>query len=496
MFYLSYIGAELRRRKGRTFLTALGLGVGVGLVVAVSALSSGLDRAQKEVLKPLTGVGTDLSVTRPLKLDRNGKAVTTGIGPGSNLSAAERRKLQDENGRARLGLGNLGKAGEKFTRDSVVATTNLSFPASEAARLAKLDGVQAVAPSLTLTAITVSGTVPKSTGGGGFGAPGGGSSGGGPPQNIDFESRTVTGVDQSRPSLAPVTRGQISSGRWFSTGKRAEAVLGIAYARRKGLGVGDLVTVKGKDFRVIGLSRTPLGGDAADLYVKLGQLQTLAGRAGRANLVNVRADSGSRVGAVEREIKGVFPGAAVTTSEDLANRVGGSLADAQSLTDKLGSVLVIVALAASILIASLLTLTSVAKRTRELGTLKAIGWRQRLVVRQVTGESLAHGLLGGVMGAAIGVAGAALIGAVGPELKATVAAAAQSAGPGGPGGPGGFGQGAIAAGSEVVKLDAPVDAGLVLLAIGLAVLGGLLAGAAGALRAARLRPADALRNLD
>ena len=70
MFYLSYIVAELRRRAGRTALTALGLGIGVGLVVTVTALSKGLDDAQQKVLKPLTGVGTDMSVTRPLRVSR------------------------------------------------------------------------------------------------------------------------------------------------------------------------------------------------------------------------------------------------------------------------------------------------------------------------------------------------------------------------------------------------------------------------------------------
>ena len=39
----------------------------------------------------------------------------------------------------------------------------------------------------------------------------------------------------------------------------------------------------------------------------------------------------------------------------------------------------------------LLTLSSVAKRTKELGTLKAIGWPQSKVVRQVSGESLVQG---------------------------------------------------------------------------------------------------------
>src|SRR6185436_20939598 len=74
MFYLGYMLSELRRRKGRTLLTALGLGVGVGLVVTVSALSKGVDDAQQKVLKPLTGVGTDMSVTRPLKLSGSGPA--------------------------------------------------------------------------------------------------------------------------------------------------------------------------------------------------------------------------------------------------------------------------------------------------------------------------------------------------------------------------------------------------------------------------------------
>src|SRR6185436_16165078 len=94
MFYLGYAFSELRRRKGRTLLTALGLGVGVGLVVTVSALSAGLDDAQKKVLEPLK-LGSD--------------------GP-EGLSQKERKQLEAENGPRRFDLGKQAEPGEKFTR--------------------------------------------------------------------------------------------------------------------------------------------------------------------------------------------------------------------------------------------------------------------------------------------------------------------------------------------------------------------------------------------
>jgi ABC-type antimicrobial peptide transport system permease subunit len=114
------------------------------------------------------------------------------------------------------------------------------------------------------------------------------------------------------------------------------------------------------------------------------------------------------------------------------------------------------------------------------------------VVRQVTGESLIQGLFGGVIGVAVGTVGAFAIDAFGPTLQATVSAAAEQ----GPRAFGPFGQGAIEPSATQVALDAPISPTIVVLAVGLALLGGLVAGAVGSLRASRLRPADALRHID
>jgi ABC-type antimicrobial peptide transport system permease subunit len=485
LFYLNYMFSELRRRKGRTLLTALGLAVGVGLVVTVSALSTGLDNAQAKVLAPLTGVGTDMSVTRPISTSSNSQGFR-------GLSQTERDELQKENGTSRLGLQNLGKPGTHFTRDSFVATSQLSFPASEVTSISKKANVKSVAGGLTLSSVHVSGTVPQNPPTGGGGGFGGGGAGGGQqgPRSIDVTSVSVDGVDQTHPGLGAITSGQISNGKYFSSGAKREAILNVSYAQRKGLKVGNTIWLGGKKFTIVGLATTPLGGAASDVYIKLTQLQSMSNRVGRVNTVYVRANSAGNVSSVASSIQKSFTGSSVTTAKDLASRVSGSLIDAKNLTSKLGTALEIVALVAAILIASLLTLSSVAKRIRELGTLKALGWPQRFVVRQVTGESLFQGLLGGVFGAVIGVVGALVIGALGLTLKATVAQAAST-------GFGPFGQGAVnTGGSTTLKLTAPISIGLILLAIALAVAGGLISGAIGGLRAARLRPADALRNLD
>ena len=483
MVYLSYMFSELRRRKGRTLLTALGLGVGVALVIVVSGLSAGLDRAQASVLKPLTGVGTDMSVTRPIFV---GSSSSSNGGP-QQLSAKEREQLQKENGNQRVNFANL-KPGQKFTSTSF-RSTQLSFPVSEVTRISSLDGVSSAAGGLTLSLTTVSGTVPKETQvqpGRGFG--GGGFNG---PRSVDFNSITVSGVDRTKPALGAITPGQLTKGRYFTSGSAREAIVNVDYARSKQLTTGSTLKLAGKTYTVIGIVKTPVGGQASDVYVKLGQLQKLSARVGRVNTAYVRATSASQVDAVAKKIHGIFPNASVTTAKTLAAQVSGSLTSAKSLTSKLGLALELVGLLGAVGIASLLTLSSVTKRIRELGTLKALGWSQRLVVRQVTGEALLQGLLGGAIGIALGVGAAALVGVFAPSLTATISSAAQSAFPGP------FGAGAVTpSASQAVALSAHVSVAVVLAAVGLAVAGGLVSGAIGGLRASRLRPADALRHID
>jgi ABC-type antimicrobial peptide transport system permease subunit len=309
-----------------------------------------------------------------------------------------------------------------------------------------------------------------------------------PPQtNISTSAYTIGGVDQTSPTMGVVTTAQVTKGRFLSLSGGKEALIATSYAAKHSLEVGSKLNLNGTSFTVVGLVSPPLGGQSADVYLPLKQLQTLASEKNLANVILVHAKSSRDVARVKQEIQQALPEAQVASSKDVADKISGSLVDASNLSHDLGFALSIVAAAAAFLLAALLALSSVGKRVRELGTLKALGWTQRMVVRQIAGESLATGILGGIFGIGLGVAVALAVDAFGPSLTASSTSGSDFAN---------LGVSTVRTATRNVSLTAPVGISVLAIGFGLALLGGLIAGTAGALRAARLRPADALRQVE
>jgi ABC-type antimicrobial peptide transport system permease subunit len=315
--------------------------------------------------------------------------------------------------------------------------------------------------------------------------------------DFDVDSYSLFGTDVTRPELGPLTSSKITSGRAFTTADADAKVVvaDSAYAKEKNLETGSTVTVKGTKYEVVGIATADSGDAAANLYIPLKQAQTLADAADEVTTIYVKATDSQRIDAVKSAIRKNVSGTTVTTSADLADTVSGSLSTASDLAAGVGRWLSLVVLVAAFLVAGLLTSSAVSRRVREFGTLKALGWRSGRVTRQVVGEAVVNGLVGGVLGIALGLAGAYAVTAASPTLQAELGAA-SGAGPGG-GGPGIGGPAREAASRTLdVALTAPVGLTTVALAVGLAVAGGLVAGAFGGWRASRLRPADALRRVE
>jgi ABC-type antimicrobial peptide transport system permease subunit len=559
VFFFRYLRNELVRRRTRTIVTTLGLGLGVALVIVIAGVSSGLDKAQKKTLDPLGRIGTDLTVTLQPQQDQSGGffggpgggggnrdliqsnlSVLTDLSklgkpgahfvhdfflPGTQLTFNQgaAQQIARLNGVSSVSSGlTLLAEHQEGTVPKIVATLKTQAKQIEVRRnLPRPTAAQFEAMQKCFEKLNPQGSSQTQRGFGGGGGGGGFFFGGGanraaaakclpaslrqfrarvtspsqtlrqvlnPPQtNISTSAYTIGGVDQTSPNMGVVTSAQVTKGTFLSSAGGKEALISAAYAAKHKLKVGSRLDLNGTNFTIVGIVNPPLGGQSADVYLPLKQLQTLAHEKNLANVVLVRAKNGQSVSQVKNEIEQAIPTAQVASSKDVADTISGSLVDASKLSHNLGVILSIIAAIAAFLLASLLTLSSIAKRTRELGTLKALGWTQRMVVRQVAGESLAQCLLGGLFGILLGVIACIAIGAFGPSLTASSTTGGDLLG---------LGAETARTATSTVSLNAPIGVAVLVIGFGLALLGGLIAGTAGALRAARLRPADALRQVE
>lgn len=411
MFYLVYLRRELRRRRRQSLLIATCLGVSVGLTMALSAVAAGISDAQSATLRSLSGIGAGLVVTSP---------------------ASQAGALADP---ATLSSGGLRP-----------------LPAGLVPRISRLPHVASASGGLRLTELRQAGGL--------------------------WQNVTVDGTDVTRPRLGPLAAGTIAAGRGFRPGDGDVAVVDATYAAAGRLRPGSAVSLAGVRFTVIGVIRQSGG---ADISIPLAAAQRIGrspagSRLGQqVNVIYVAADSGGHLGRVRREISVLLPSAAITSSDELATAVTGSLRNAASLVGDLGRWVTTGLLLAAFAVASLLTIAAVSRRVREFGTLRALGWTTRRIAGQVAGETMVIGVTGAAIGVAAGAAGIAIFGRFGPALSASA--------------PPGNGPGSAA--TVTVRVAAHASAAAVGTAVLLAAGGAVLAGALGAWQAARLQPADA-----
>ncbi|MFF7284055.1 ABC transporter permease [Streptomyces griseorubiginosus] len=483
--FFTYLRRELRRRRKAALVVASGLALGIALVIVVSSVSSGMGKAQDKVLQSLYGLGTDMTVTK----------------------AAQPQADSSDRPRFRFDAQDNGSDAEQSS-DRVLVQGFETLPTSTVTKVDQQSGVSDAVGGLSLQVIKINGQFTRGEfqqngngggeggfrRGGGTGEPQGEVRGGG--ANFDVNNYSVYGTDVTRPALGPLTSSKLTSGRTFkSTETNAKvAVLDSAYAKEKKLKVGSTLTIKSVKFTVIGIATADSGDAAANVYIPLAQAQTLSDSKNKVTTIYVKTTDSQKIDSVKSAIQKNISGTTVTTSADLASTVSGSLSTASSLASNVGKWLSIAVLVAAFLVAGLLTSSAVSRRVREFGTLKALGWKSGRVTRQVVGEAMVNGLLGGVLGIALGLAGAYAVTAISPTLQAQLGGGGGG-GAGGAGGFGGFGRRAAARTLDV-SLSAPVSLTTVAIAVGLAVAGGLIAGAFGGWRASRLRPADALRRVE
>jgi ABC-type antimicrobial peptide transport system permease subunit len=298
----------------------------------------------------------------------------------------------------------------------------------------------------------------------------------------------------------------ITDGRNLQTGDSGVVVISINNTGYFGVGIGGEVNINGTNFQVVGIhgegssSAYALGQalDVRTLYMNITNAQAVTGLAGEISTLSVYADSSSDVSNVATLISQLFPDLSVTTEQQTLQRIENAYnstltADesAISSTQTVAFEEIAVAVAATSLIVLFVMLYTVRERTKEIGTLKAIGFSNWNVMSQFILEGILLSFMAGIAGIAIGSIGApTLSGLLLPHIANPFTSGGRS-------GPGGFvvtrGAGSPGASIASAVAAAAPSPELMLIALGAAVALGALGSLYPAWQASRTRPAEAMR---
>jgi len=252
------------------------------------------------------------------------------------------------------------------------------------------------------------------------------------------------------------------SGHKFQDGK-AEVILGDVLAENLNKKVGDTLEIQGKAFTVTGVYHGGSALEAGAAILPIDQLQEISSLQGKVSGFHVRLQPAPKgqtqeqyVKRAEGIIEAALPGLRAAPASEWASK-NQFVALAHAVAWGTSSIALIVGILG---IANTMAM-SVFERTREIGILRALGWKSWNIMLLIQVEAIVLGVVGGVVGLGVGYAGLKLLATL-PQTASIV--------------------------------SADVSPAHLLQALGIAILAGIVAGAIPAWRGAHLSPVEALRH--
>jgi len=294
--------------------------------------------------------------------------------------------------------------------------------------------------------------------------------------------RTIMGVDAGQPSLGAVkVRDWVKQGRFPE--RSGEIALEKHFAKFQKAGPGDTFQIGGHTFTITGTIEIKEGAQisAANIYMSLGSARMLlAQKPDAMNLIYLRLNDPSMLNPIKSHLAVQIKGASISSSGSFLELMGG----VSMISEKFSFIASMVGLLGAALLIMKTMTANLVERSHEIGILKAVGWTQQEIQKQLTAEAFVQTLAGGLLGILAGYFISFLLGflsitiPVPWELNPVPAMVKQAQ-----------------AATQVVRLPVSVSLPLAATAMGLSVIIGCVIGYVTGLRTSKMKPTDILRQL-
>jgi ABC-type antimicrobial peptide transport system permease subunit len=179
---------------------------------------------------------------------------------------------------------------------------------------------------------------------------------------------------------------------------RGEIMLGKTAADTLEKQVGDVMKLPGGAFRVTGIYETGIGYEEGGGVMALRDAQAAFEKPRQVSLLQIKVHDPDQVETIRARIEERFgDDVSVATTATFIE----SSSDIQNTKAMLGAIFVLAILVGGVVVTNTMVM-AVMERTREIGTLRALGWRQARVLWMILGESLLLSLIAAGLGILVG----------------------------------------------------------------------------------------------
>jgi putative ABC transport system permease protein len=181
---------------------------------------------------------------------------------------------------------------------------------------------------------------------------------------------------------------------------RGEIMLGRAAADTLNKQVGDRMKLRGGVFRVTGIYESGLDYEEGGAVIALPDAQAVFEKPRQVTMIRIKLRDPSQAETVRAKIEERFR---QDVSVSMASTFVEETANIRSTQAMLGAIFALAILVGSVAVTNTMVM-AVLERTREIGTLRALGWRHWQVLWMILGESLLMCLVAAGVGVLVGLA--------------------------------------------------------------------------------------------